>query len=88
MTDDKGGSLMANKLVLKAQLPTEEWVQGLVEVQIKVAAMVIAKLDQGDIARLDVSMRYIDSLAADSQSEAARAILDSINANLLMVRDR
>lgn len=79
---------MADKPVLSAQLPTEDWLQGMVEVQIKIAAMMIAAIDQGDVARLDVSMRYIDNLAADSQSEAARAIFDGINANLLMARDR
>lgn len=79
---------MADKPVLNANLPAEDWLQGLVEAQIKIAAMMIAAIDQGDIARLDVSMRYIDNLAADSQSEAARAIFDGINANLLMVGDR
>jgi len=77
---------MVGKPILVGQLPTEEWQRGLLEVQIKLAAMMIAALDQGDIASLDVSMRYIDNLAADSQSEAARAIFDAINATLLVTR--
>jgi hypothetical protein len=77
---------MDDRPVLHAQMPAEDWLQGVVEVQIAMAAMMIAALDQGDVAKLDVSMRYIDNLAADTKSEAARAIFDGINANLLMVR--